>query len=299
MEWISILLVGFTLLCVIYLEKVKHPVVKKVLEWVPAILFAYIIPAIVTHLFHLDLSKVALHTASKNIIMPFVILEVLNLFTGWIGGSTSQLILKELSGCTEQVFLVILVMDNVLVNIWTILMFQKIKRSDAINRYFGIDDKFVDFVPDQVTLKDGSIHSALWTIAICLVAVCVCYFILESFLGKVVLLSILGLFCGNFLKFWNHSLMIKGGGYLIILIMAILGLKLNFNNFSLPGSIVLFSVLWLISHYVIMMVLAYLLKLNKAWVPVASMANVGGISTAPAVTPITKNGCPMPFCWQS
>jgi uncharacterized membrane protein len=33
-----------------------------------------------------------------------------------------------------------------------------------------------------------------------------------------------------------------------------------------------------------MMVVARGLKLNMAWVPIASMANVGGISTAPAVT---------------
>jgi uncharacterized membrane protein len=33
-----------------------------------------------------------------------------------------------------------------------------------------------------------------------------------------------------------------------------------------------------------MMIVAYIFKLNMAWVPIASMANVGGISTAPAVT---------------
>jgi uncharacterized membrane protein len=77
---------------------------------------------------------------------------------------------------------------------------------------------------------------------------------------------------------------IKGGGYLIITIMAILGLKLNFDNFSLPITIVIFAVMWLILHYVAMILIAYALKLNMAWVPIASMANVGGISTAPAVT---------------
>ena len=38
------------------------------------------------------------------------------------------------------------------------------------------------------------------------------------------------------------------------------------------------------SHYLVMTIVAYVLKLNMAWVPIASMANVGGISTAPAVT---------------
>ena len=66
--------------------------------------------------------------------------------------------------------------------------------------------------------------------------------------------------------------------------MAILGLKLNFSDFSVPGYVILFAAIWLILHYVVMMVVAYLLKLNMAWIPICSMANVGGISTAPAVT---------------
>jgi uncharacterized membrane protein len=202
----------------------------------------------------------------------------------WIGGSTSQLILKELSGCSEQMFLVILVMDNVLVNIWTILMFQKIKKSESINRWLGIKDPVIDFVPDQIQVSTGFFKKALLTLGICLAAVLLCYFLVQSFLLKVILLSVVGLLLGNLLPFWNHSLMIKGGGYLIITIMAILGLKLNFSDFSLPWTVLVFAVIWLISHYVIMMFVAYLLKLNMAWVPIASMANVGGISTAPAVT---------------
>lgn len=342
MEWISVFLVGFTLLSVIFIERVELPFIKKMLEWIPAILFAYIIPALFTHSFNLDLSTVGLHAVSKNFIMPlaivfvmsalsfkqlkaiglrpilvfvsgsaavalmpFLLLGLFKLFSGtfytviideeywrglvtmvgsWIGGSTSQLILKELSGCSEQMFLVILVMDNVLVNIWTIIMFQQIKKSDALNKWLSIDDPVADFVPDQVVLKNSALSRAIWTLSICITAVLLCYFFIDSFLMKIVLLSVLGLVLGNALPFWHHSLMIRGGGYLIILIMAILGLKLNFENFSLPLIVLLFSIIWLVSHYVIMLLAAYLFKLNMAWVPIASMANVGGISTAPAVT---------------
>ena len=43
-------------------------------------------------------------------------------------------------------------------------------------------------------------------------------------------------------------------------------------------------VLWLLIRYIFMMMLARLLNLHMAWVPIGSMANLGGISTAPAVT---------------
>ena len=342
MDLFSIILVIVTLSSVILLERADHKMVHAVLKWIPAILFAYIIPAIVTHLFGLDLSGVVLHDVSKNFIMPmaiifvmsalsfrqlkavgmrpilvflsgsaavalmpFLLLGLFSLFTNsfsdqiigaeywkgmvtlvgsWIGGSTSMLILKELSGADEGIFLVILVMDNVLVNIWTILMFQKIKRSDSLNSFFNISDKIQDFIPDSVDLKSKGMIPAAATLSICIGFVLLSYLIIDSFLLKIVTLSVLGLIFGNTLSFWNHGLMIKGGGYLIITIMAILGLKLNFSNFSIPMVVVIFSIIWLISHYVIMMIAAYFLRLNMAWVPVASMANVGGISTAPAVT---------------
>ncbi len=54
--------------------------------------------------------------------------------------------------------------------------------------------------------------------------------------------------------------------------MAILGLKLRFG------------IIWLVSHFIFMIIIAKLLNINTAWIPIASMANVGGIATAPAVT---------------
>ena len=70
--------------------------------------------------------------------------------------------------------------------------------------------------------------------------------------------------------------------------MAILGLKLDFSQMSLPWLLVWLVIVWLILHYVIMVITAAVLRLNIAWVPIASMANLGGISTAPAVTSAYK-----------
>jgi uncharacterized membrane protein len=66
--------------------------------------------------------------------------------------------------------------------------------------------------------------------------------------------------------------------------MAILGLRLDFSNLSLPWEFVTLVAIWLILHFVGMLIAAKILKLNLVWVPIASMANLGGISTAPAVT---------------
>ena len=202
----------------------------------------------------------------------------------WIGGSTSQLVLKEISECPEGLFLTILVLDNVLINIWTILMFQAIKRSDQLNKFFKIKDEVPDFVRDENAFRAMSMRTIIPTLVVSIVAVVIGGYLIDAFLWKVVFFSVLGLVLGNVLPFWNHAFVLKLGGISIIVIMATLGLKLDFSSISIPLEIVLFAVVWLILHYVVMMTMARILKLHMAWVPIASMANVGGVSTCPAVT---------------
>ena len=334
--------VGFVLM----IGKVNSKWVKVVLDWFPAILFAYVIPAAFTHTFALDLSKVPLHDFSKSWIIPFTILTVMSALSfkqlkivglkpiivfvsgslviatlpvvlvmifglldpqsnemfidqaywkglapivgGWIGGSTSQLVLKELAETPEALFLSILVLDNILVNIWTILMFQFIKRSDKINQAWGIERDFPIVEPPEINTRLSLFNKNLLTIGCILVIMTLTYFIPMSFLLSIVVLSIVGMILGNAIPVWNHKLVLKMAGFSIVLIMAILGLKLNFANLSLPVNLVILVLIWLVLHFGFMLLVARLLKTNIAWVAIGSMANLGGISTAPAVTSAYK-----------
>jgi uncharacterized membrane protein len=157
----------------------------------------------------------------------------------WIGGSTSQLVLKELFACPEALFLTILVLDNILVNLRTIGMFQTIKKSDTVNRLLGIQSYEP---PSEVNTNQNTSQSPLLSISILL------------------------------------------GSILILLVMAVLGLKLQFDLIQFDIVFMGFLVVWLSSHFVVMLGAAKLLNVHAAWVPIASMANVGGIATAPAVT---------------
>ena len=338
----SLAITILTILIVLYLDKTKISWVQKLLNWLPAILFAYIIPAIITHLFDLDFSDATIHNWSKSFIMPgaiilvmsalsfkqlntigfkpilvfvsgsftvavfpLILLAIIGLFSNnyydliitqaywkglvpivgsWIGGSTSQLILKEVVECPEGLFLSILVMDNILVNIWTLIMFQTIKKSDWLNNKFGIQNEIPDFIPDNIDLAKQNKNSSIVTLFFCLLVVILAYLLISSFILKIIVLSFVGLIFGNFFPNWNHTIVLKAGGLFIITIMAILGLKLNFSQINLPLPIVYFSIIWLIMHYVVMTLVCYLFKIHMAWVPIGSMANVGGISTAPAVT---------------
>lgn len=199
----------------------------------------------------------------------------------WIGGSTSQLVLKELVNCPESVFLTILVLDNILVNIWTILMFQGIKKSDFLNQQLGITNQTM---PENIEVQTGEKISFLSCFLMLITVVIATNFLLDSFVTKIIVLSVAGLAISNFLPKWNFSAALKLGGILILIVMAVLGLKLNFDLLQFDWAFLGFLVIWLTSHFFIMLLVAKLLNVNAAWVPIASMANVGGIATAPAVT---------------
>jgi uncharacterized membrane protein len=332
------LISGFTVLAVYYLDRLENRHVKSLFDWVPAILLAYIIPAIISFLLEADYSQANIHDVSKAYFIPLAILSVMSSLSlgqlkaigfkpilvfvsgslfiavfpvlfmlifrdtalisqtlvieeywmgippivgSWIGGSTSQLVLKELVECPENIFLTVLVMDNILVNVWTIIMFQGIKKSSKLNSWFKITDVAL---PEDIRKEEGKKINPWLSAVLLLVVVLIINQLITSFVLKVVLLSVIGLLLSNFIKRWNFAFALKAGGILIIVVMAVLGLKLQLATLGFNLPFMAFLVVWLLGHFVFMIAIAKLLNVNMAWVPIASMANVGGIATAPAVT---------------
>ena len=332
------IIAAFTVIVVYFLDRWENRHIKSLFDWVPAILLAYIIPALISYVLNADYSQAIIHDFSRDYFIPLAIVAVMSSLSlgqlkaigfkpllvfvsgsifiavfpvvlmllfldtdfvsntmigdlywmglppvvgSWIGGSTSQLVLKELVECPENVFLTVLVMDNILVNIWTILMFQSIKKSDQLNKWFNVTDIAI---PEDIRTEKGLKLSPWFCALILLAVVMLSNFLLQSFVVKVVALSFIGLAISNFISRWNFRFALKAGGILIIVVMAVLGLKLQIATFGFNIPFLGFLSIWLVGHFVFMMGIAKLLNVNMAWVPIASMANVGGIATAPAVT---------------
>ncbi len=335
MPWLITL---FTVAAVFFLDRWENKHIRSLFDWVPAILLAYLIPAIISHLGGVDFSQDEIHDFSRDYFIPLAIVAVMSslslgqlrsigwkpilLFVsgsffialfpllpvyllpgsdlvsdtlvsggywkgippsvgGWIGGSTSQLVLKELVKCPENIFLSVLVMDNILVNIWTILMFQSIKGSNALNAFFRITDTGI---PESLRMNRMKTIKPWLTFVLLLLTVLLVNLILDSFIGKVILLSVIGLAISNLWPKWNFNFALRSGSVLILIVMAVLGLKLQFATLGFNTTFLGFMVVWLVGHFLFTIVIAKMLNVNMAWVPIASMANVGGIATAPAVT---------------
>jgi uncharacterized membrane protein len=279
----AVLITIFTVLLVLFLERLNSTWIKKIFNWLPSILLAYLIPAVCSYILNRDFSEVTIHQWSKDLFIPLAIVAVMSSLSvsqlkkvgwkpiavflsgslwiaifpvgfllifqntdfvsesllglerwkgippivgSWIGGSTSQLVLKELVACPEALFLTILVLDNILVNLWTIGMFQTIKKSDTVNKLLGIQSYEP---PSEVNTNQNKSQSPLLSISILLGSVFLAHISLPSFVGKVVALSLLGLGFGFFIKSWNSQFTLLLGSILILLVMAVLGLKLQFD----------------------------------------------------------------------
>lgn len=332
------IIVLFTLIIIRFTERSSAKFIQRFLDWIPAILLAYLIPALASGLIQKDYSSSEIHQLSRHIFIPFAIVSVMSSLSlpqlravgwkpllvfisgsfwiaifpvvllffmrdtsfvqnilleasfwkgippivgSWIGGSTSQLVLKEIVACPETVFLTILVMDNILVNIWTLLMFQGIKKSETLNRLLNIRG----FSPPDMMppTSDQKIHPLL-TFLILIGSVALVSFFISAFIMQIIVLSCIGLVLSNTIRKWNFTFVLQLGSLLILIVMAVLGLKLKFELIQFDFLFLAFLVFWLVSHFFFMLLVAKGLQVNSAWVSIASMANVGGIATAPAVT---------------
>jgi len=331
------LVFGFIPLCVYLILKVEASSrLEKFTQWVPAILLAYVVPAIANPLFLWISEDHLIHSLSKKYLLPmtvfcamasislteikivagkpliyfllssaiiavcpvalllvfslipdfheFLIVEkgytsTLPVVGSWIGGSSSMLVLKELAETPESLFLSVLVLDNVIVNVWTLFLFQWIKKTPQLNQRFGREAVIFN---TEVSNKKQKPNRFWSTIIIILVAALSSLFNF-SFLFKIILFSLLGILTANLFSFWDHKTLQKLSKLLIVAVMSILGLKLNLNYLEFNPWLITFLSTWMVLQFGLSFLLAHRMNISLVWVPLASMANLGGVSTAPAV----------------
>ena len=330
----TLVLVGCVLF-VLYLEQSKS--LEQITRWVPAILFAYLVPAVLNNYWlHLD-NNHPIYSWSSDLVLPltvlcamasvsleeikivgvrpliyflsssaiiallpilmvsvlsftsprfyqFLIIEngytsALPVIGSWIGGSSSMLVMKELAQTPEDLFLSVLILDNLLVNIWTLFLFQWIKKTPKINSYFN--RKPIEHV--QNPSIRGENKKPVYTLIIVALCFGLGLFFKLDFLITIIVFSLVGVALGQWIEFWDHKLLQKISKILIVSVMSLLGLKLSLDNLSWNPMLLSFLVLWLILQFALSFWLAYRMKISLVWVPLASMANLGGVSTAPAV----------------
>jgi hypothetical protein len=88
-------------------------------------------------------------------------------------------------------------------------MFQVIKRSDQLNKYFSINAQMPVLQDEELNLGSRQRASVLVSLLSISAAVVLINLITDNFLVRVISLSLIGLVFGNFIPRWNHRFVLE------------------------------------------------------------------------------------------
>lgn len=231
----------------------------------------------------------------------------------WIGGSSSQLALKEIYGCSEELFVIILVIDALVANFWTALLFYGAGISDKIDAWLGADASSIEEVKKNILKyketkdKPADLNDLAFILGVGFGGTAIAhacsgfisnFFIphrdwlishgLEPFASQFLWLILLSTTIGILLSFTRVRKMEKLGStdfatlFIYFLIMTI-GMRLDLFNIGANVGLLAVAVIWMLIHIIIMIFAAKISKAPFFFVAVGSQANIGGVATAPAV----------------
>jgi uncharacterized membrane protein len=231
----------------------------------------------------------------------------------WIGGSSSQLALKEIYGCSEELFVIILVIDALVANMWTALLFYGAGITQKIDTWLGADASLIEDVKESILsyqetkdkpadLKDLSLILGVGfggtAVAHAGSGLIVKLFAphrdwlmahgLEPFASQFLWLILLSTTIGILLSFTQVRKMEKLGStdfatlFIYFLIMTI-GMRLDLFHIGANVGLLVVAIIWMLIHILSMFVAAKISKAPFFFVAVGSQANIGGVATAPAV----------------
>lgn len=231
----------------------------------------------------------------------------------WIGGSSSQLALKEIYGCSEELFVIILVIDALVANTWTALLFYGASITKKIDKWLGADISLIEEVRNNILKyketkdKPADLKDLSFILAVGFGGTAIAHaasgFIsqmflphktwlishgLEPFSSQFLWLILFSTSIGILLSFTKVRKMEKLGStdfatlFIYFLIMTI-GMRLDLFNIGANPGILAVTVIWMFIHIAFMLVAAKIIKAPFFFVAVGSQANIGGVATAPAV----------------
>jgi len=231
----------------------------------------------------------------------------------WIGGSSSQLALKEIYGCSEELFVIILVIDALVANVWTALLFYGAGVSSKIDAWLGADVTLIEDVKKSILkykeTKDrpAGLKDLSFILGVGFGGTAIAHagsgFIsnlfaphrdwlmangLEPFASQFLWLILLATTIGIMLSFTSVRKMEKVGStdfatlFIYFLIMTI-GMRLDLFNIGANVGLLAVAIVWMLIHILSMFVAAKIIKAPFFFVAVGSQANIGGVATAPAV----------------
>jgi len=264
----------------------------------PAMLFLMLLQIDFMHFFKLGKSLIISYVlALVSLTIGFIAVAILFDFNkdmasafgalagSWMGGTANMIAVGSALEVSQEAFGYALIVDSVNYTLWVMLMLFLVPFAKVFNVFTKSDENMAYLGNIGCACNMGA--KRYWLlILLALVVSFLAQFIAENFviLNKtttIVLLASLFGVLGSFTKLKNINGSSEVATTMLYIIIALIGSKAVFESFSDVGIYVLAGFVILVIHATIMIIGAKVFKLDLFSIAVASLANIGGVASAP------------------
>jgi len=208
----------------------------------------------------------------------------------WMGGTANMVAVGSALHVEEGAFGYALIVDSVNYTLWVALLLFLVPFSNIFNKF--VNAKSSDEVLGTIGCACNMSAKRYWLLI--LLSIVVSYLVqlittklawegllfISGTTTTVVLATIFGVL-GSFTKLKDLNGSSEVANSMLYMLIALIGSRAVFEEFSGVGIYVLAGFLILLTHAIIMMIGAKIFKLDLFSISVASLANIGGVASAP------------------
>ncbi|MDF1876816.1 DUF819 family protein [Sulfurimonas sp. SAG-AH-194-L11] len=264
----------------------------------PAMLFLMLLQVDLRHFLKLGKSLIIAYIlAVLSISFGFIIVAILFDFStqmsgafgalagSWLGGTANMIAVGSALHVSEDAFAYALVVDSVNYTLWVMLLLFLVPFASYFNKFTGSSENLAYLGEIACACNLGA--KRYWLLV--LLALAVSFFtqylstlfqIINSTTTMVILASVFGVLA-SFTRLKNLNGASELSTSMLYLLVALIGSHAVIESFSSLGVYVLAGACILLIHASIMILGAKLFKLDLFSIAVASLANIGGVASAP------------------
>lgn len=231
----------------------------------------------------------------------------------WIGGGANQTAMKEIFNVGSGLFATMIVVDVVVANIWMAILLSGVNFSQRIDRWLKADNSSIETLKNKVEAFQASVakipstRELFYLMGITFAGVGLSHLLadgivplMENIEGRLVAWRLNSLLSGFFwLIVFSTTIGVvlsftkarqleglgasKWGSIFIYILVATIGMHMDIGSVLKNLGLFAIGIIWMLTHVVILLIVAKIIRAPFFFVAVGSQANVGGAASAPVV----------------
>lgn len=203
----------------------------------------------------------------------------------WMGGTANMVAVASALHVPNEAFGYALIVDSVNYTIWVMFLLFLVPFANYFNKFTSSHERLKKLGDIGCACSMGAKRYWLLiflsiVVAFSVNAIALEFKILNFTTTAVVLATLLGVL-GSFTKLKTLNGSSEVATTMLYILIALIGSKAVFDSFNDVGTYVLAGFLILVIHAIIMVIGAKMFKLDLFSIAVASLANIGGVASAP------------------